>query len=374
MSLAERSGWPTPVRVTLAATIAAGALVAAPGAGADIIKSEDMLRGITMTRAQCDATPQTLWVSAFGQDFCVRYYLSMAGGEGQRPVVFLNGDRFWPVNPKIWQWAPSMAKKAHDVFDETNRDADTAALMRTADAFSRMSKTTAIYLARMGVDGSSGHHIFRKTLLELHLMNAALDALKQRYGFEGFHLAGQSGGSMLVAGLAGIRRDVACAVSGSGRLAVSYSFKAKEPGRNYFEPIDYIAAMAKNPSLRFVMVADKTDEIVAVNQQSGFVAKMRRAGLHIPQFFVAATDDYHHGVVSYTELVAAGCVLGKSDTEIATAVETMDKRAIEFNELRRKETAALGKTGIASRAGGDHRLTPAAPAAASHARPPGKPI
>jgi hypothetical protein len=374
MSLKRGNRWSIPARRSAAAMIMAGLCLAAAGASAsaDIIKSEDMLRGITATRAQCDATPQTLWVSAFGQDFCVRYYLSTAGGEGSRPVVFLNGDRFWPVNAKTWQWAPSTAKKARDVFDDTNRDVDTADLMKTAEAFSRMARTTAIYLARMGVDGSSGRHVFRKTLLELHVMNAALEALKQRYGFEGFHLAGQSGGSMLVAGLAGIRRDIACAVSGSGRLAVSFDIKSKEPGRNYFEPIEYISAMAKNPSLRFVMVTDKTDEIVTVNQQSGFLDKMRRAGLRIPQYFVAATDPYHHGVVSYTELVAAGCVLGKSDPDIATAVETLDKRAVAFNEQRRKEIAALGKNAIAARQGGGHGPAPTAPAA-SHSRAPGKP-
>jgi len=157
---------------------------------------------------------------------------------------------------------------------------------------------------------------------------------------------------------------------------VSYDIKAKEPGRNYFEPIDYIPAMAKNPSLRFVMVTDKTDEIVTVNQQSGFVAKMRQAGLRIPQYFVAATDDYHHGVTSYTQLVAAGCILGKSDAEIATAVETLDKRALEFNEQRRKEIAALGKKAIASRPSSDHGPAPAAPTApaASRSRTAGKPI
>ena len=376
MSLKRGNRWSTPAHPIAAAMIVAGLCLTAAGASADIIKSEDMLRGIATTRAQCDATPQTLWVSAFGQDFCVRYYLSTAGGEGSRPVVFLNGDRFWPVNAKTWQWAPSTAKKARDVFDDTNRDIDTTDLMKTAEAFSRMARTTAIYLARMGVDGSSGRHVFRKTLLELHVMNAALEALKQRYGFEGFHLAGQSGGSMIAAGLAGIRRDIACAVSGSGRLAVSYDIKAKEPGRNYFEPIDYIPAMAKNPSLRFVMVTDKTDEIVTVNQQSGFVAKMRQAGLRIPQYFVAATDDYHHGVTSYTQLVAAGCILGKSDAEIATAVETLDKRALEFNEQRRKELAALGKKAIASRPSSDHGSAPPAPTApaASRSRTAGKPI
>src|SRR5260370_42253667 len=82
-----------------------GALSAATGAAADIIKKEDMLRGITVTQAQCAAVPQTVWLNVSGHDFCVRYYLSTAGGEGPRPVVFLHGDYFGKLDPKPWPWA-----------------------------------------------------------------------------------------------------------------------------------------------------------------------------------------------------------------------------------------------------------------------------
>src|ERR1700676_1391930 len=82
-----------PCDRVLSAFALAGALLAATAAGAEIIKKEDMLRGITVTRPQCDATPQTLWLNVDGRDYCVRYYLSTAGGEGPRPVVFLDGDQ-----------------------------------------------------------------------------------------------------------------------------------------------------------------------------------------------------------------------------------------------------------------------------------------
>src|ERR1700694_4962671 len=89
----------------------AGALSAATSAGADIIKKEDMLHGITMTRAQCVAIEQAVWLAVAGRDFCVRYYISTAGGEGPRPVVFLQGDYFGKLDPKTWSWvAPSDAK------------------------------------------------------------------------------------------------------------------------------------------------------------------------------------------------------------------------------------------------------------------------
>jgi pimeloyl-ACP methyl ester carboxylesterase len=336
--------------IALLAIVVAAAAAASTGAGAEIIKKEDMLRGITTTRTQCAATAQTLWLNVDRQDFCVRYYLSTAGGEGTRPVVFLSGDYPGTVNLSTWRWVPTAKdKNAGATYDPTERgDMNTDDLMKTADAFSKMAKTTAIYLARIGVGGTSGNHIFRKTLLELHLMSAALDAIKQRYGFEGFHLAGQSGGSTLVAGLAATRRDIACAVSGSGRLGKSYDIGSKDPARTWVNPLEFVPSIAQNRSVRFFMVTDSADRTVPAKQQTPFAEKMHRAGRDIRQYFVAATDDYHHGVVGYAQLVAGGCVLGKSDADIATAVSTMVKRNAAFNAQRVKEIALFTKNGAAS--------------------------
>ena len=71
---------------------AAWVLAAALPAQAHIVPVADMLRGIRMTPAQCAAIPMTVWLKVMGRDFCIRYYLSTAGGEGSRPVVFLQGD------------------------------------------------------------------------------------------------------------------------------------------------------------------------------------------------------------------------------------------------------------------------------------------
>jgi len=338
MSLSKQVRRSTRMRRTWSAIALIGALTAATGAEADIIKKEDMLHGITITRAQCAAIEQAVWLNVSGHDFCVRYYLSTAGGEGPRPLVFIQGDYFGKLDPKTWTWVdPSDAK-----------DINTDDLMKMADGFSKMAKTTAIYLARIGVEGTSGNHTSRKTLLELHLMNAALDAIKQRYGFEGFHLVGQSGGSKLVGGLIGLRQDIACAVSGSGPLATPGSPKIADPGRTFFDVTKNIPLLAQNRSLRLLLVSDPADKKVPIAQQTGFVEKMRQAGRQVPQFMVEATDEDHHGVVIYSELVAAGCVLGKTDQEIARAVSTIVRRSAEYNERRRKETNA--KPGIAAAA------------------------
>jgi pimeloyl-ACP methyl ester carboxylesterase len=333
-------------RRAMPAVVLAAVALAASGAGADIIKKEDMRRGITTTHARCAATAQTVWVTADGRDFCVRYYVSTAGGEGVRPVVFLSGDYFGSVNLRTWQWiATAQDRNASVAFDPTDQDIDTDDLVTTADGFSRMAKTTAIHLARIGVAGTSGHHVFRKTLLELHLMNAALDAIKQSHGFEGFHLVGQSGGSIVVTGLAGLRRDIGCAVMGSGRLATRHDTGSKDPARTLIDPPRFIPSIAQNRALRFMVVTDPADLNVPLRQQTAFVEEMRRAGRDIPQYFVAAIDEYHHGVVEYAQLVTAGCALGRSDAEIATAVATMVRRDGAYNELRRREMALFGKTG-----------------------------
>jgi len=320
----------------------AGALLAATGAGAEIFKKEDLLRGITITHSQCDATAQTLWLSLHGHEFCVRYYLSTAGGEGPRPVVFLQGDQLGKFNPKSWTWTDTSEAK----------DVDTDDIMKMADGFSKVAKTTAIYLARIGVDGTSGNHMSRKTLLELDLMNAALDAIKQRYGFEGFHLAGQSGGSKIVAGLIGLRRDVACAVIGSGPLVAPDPRKSPDPGRTAFDATENISQVAQNRALRPILVTDKADKTVPVGQQTGYADRLRKAGRQVPELFVEApetTDDKHHGVVAYTELITAGCVLDRSDEEISRAVSTLVKRNAEYNERRHKEAGAKASILAAAR-------------------------
>jgi hypothetical protein len=179
----------------------------------------------------------------------------------------------------------------------------------------------------------------RRTRLELDLMNAALETLKSRYGYEGYHLAGQSGGSRIISGLIGLRRDIACAVMGSGPLTSPDERKSSDPGRAGFDPTEKIAELAQNRALRPYLVSDKSDKRVPVAQQTGFAVKLRRAGRQVPEFFVDATDELHHGVLSYTELVAAGCVLDRPEEEITRALATLDKRSAEYNQRRRKETA-----------------------------------
>ncbi len=333
--------WSNVLRGSLAGMLLAIAPFAADRAGAEIIRKEDTLRGITMTREECAAKPQTLWLNVYGQDFCVRYYLSTAGGQGSRPVVILNGDYNGPVDITHWTWAdPSKAT-----------DIDTDKLMGIADQFSKMARTTAIYIGRIGVEGTSGSHLLRKTLVELNLMNMALEALQQRYQFEGFHLFGESGGGRVVFGLAEMRPDVGCLISGSGQIVTRMTAsRPGDPGKTYFDISGKLQWLAHNRVLRMMVISDPNDQQVpAAVEQTPMVQSLRQAGYVVPHLLVEATDPKHHGVLDYGAIAMGGCALGRSDADIAQAIGTLVRRNADTN--RRLQDEALAKSAPQTAAG-----------------------
>ena len=332
MTFAGYAGWSSVVRGLFAAIPLV--MGAADRAGAEIIRKEDTLRGITMTRDECAAKMQTVWVNVYGRNFCVRYYFSTVGGEGTRPVIILNGDSVSAIDNKRWVWKnPSEAK-----------DVDTDKLILGADRFSKWAKTTAIYVARIGIEGTSGSHLARKTVLEVNMMNAALDALKKRYQFEGFHLVGQSGGGKLVFGLAEMRRDIGCLVSTSGGLVSRPSVsRSDDPARTYFDITEDIGFLSRNRDLRIFVISDPDDKQVPVDtRQRPMVDMLRDEGHSVLHLAVETTDPKHHGALhSYGTVAMGGCVRGKSDDEIMQAIDKVVDRKAEFNQ--RREEAARDK-------------------------------
>lgn len=295
-------------------TLVASAL-AAPVARADIVSVSAMMRGVPIIAEQCSALPQAVWISTHGKSFCIRYYLSTAGGDGKRPVVMLQGDQLGRFDARFGQFHPAPDQKVTDT--------DTDNLVKFADRISKTAGGPAIYLARIGVDGSSGHHGIRHSLLELYAMNAALDTLKLRHRFEGYSLIGQSGGATLVGGLLALRTDIACAVPGSGRLALLSTSRNPDPLAAPFDPSAMIPAIARNRAARILVVTDPQDMTVPVQHQSTFVASLRRAGGNVEQFMVEAIDPKHHGVVAYATYTAGACLSGKSNAEIAQGLAAL---------------------------------------------------
>ena len=275
-------------------------------ARADIVPLADQLRGTTMSQQQCEELPRAVWLVVSGREFCVRYYLSMAGGAGPRAFVFLQGDRLGRLNGATGEFSPG----ARD------RDVDTSNFNKVATALSRQAGMPGIYLARPGLDGSSGSHRIRHTTLELHVVNAALDAIKRRHRLEGFHMIGQSGGSTLIGGLLGLRSDLGCAVIGAGVLSYGRTLRSSDPARDYFNASESVGTIAQNKTTRIMLITDPSDRKVPERVQTEFAKRLRLAGGRAEQFLVQAIDEDRHGVLPYARTAALGCLRGASTDEI----------------------------------------------------------
>jgi hypothetical protein len=354
------------IRFSLATAALALPLLAATPAKGEIIPAERMSRGITMTPTQCAAQPQAVWVTVSKQGFCIRYYVSTEGGQGKVPVVFLQGDRMGSYNRKTRKFAKV----------NKDQDIDTDTLETMAKILSMQAKTTAIYLARVGVEGSSGHHGERWSWLELYVLNSALDAIKQRHGYTGFHLAGQSGGGSLVGGMLIVRSDIGCAVPGAGGLSLlGANVPRGTPALlRKFDPTDHVKVIARLRQTRILVVTDPQDKYVPLREQTTFVQALLRAGGRVEQFYVQATDEGHHGVRVYTFAAVAACVQGKTNPQIVAILGKLQERHLAAAEERRTRQANGGRqqhaAGPTQRTGGQ----PAAPAPVQPAaRPPAAP-
>ena len=313
MSALQRFKTSGLIGVRLLGAAIASALLAAQAVRADIITMADIARGIVMTQAQCAAVPQAVWINAIGRGLCMRYYLSVAGGSGSRLVVFLQGDLGFDIDRKTGTWS----------VPATLQDTNTDDLVKYADHISKQQKTTGIYLARMGRDGSSGSHHQRHTELEVQATNAALEAIKQRYQFAGFNVYGHLGGGNLVGGLLTLRNDIGCAVPADGVLAPGPS-KVPDPALQYFNSAAHVATIAQNRSARILVVTDPQDTVVKIGIQLSFVEKLRMAGGQVDQFMVAATDKEHHFTTPQAELVMTDCLRGASHDEIVGDLSKLD--------------------------------------------------
>lgn len=303
------SSWSRILKMKRAVIAFAISLAFAVPAGAEVITVQDMLRGSNSTPTQCSAVHDAVWVTVKDRGFCMRYYLAPSDSGERRPVVFLQGDRLGVLNLRTGTFAVPPGEK----------DVDTDDLMKIAVTLHRQTKLPGIYLARVGLEGSSGDHRIRHSVLELDVTNAALEAIKQKYHFDGFHLLGQSGGAHLVAGLLAKRQDIGCAVIGSGPLAPTRRPR-QDSGLEAYNPLSELASIQKNQAARIMVVTDPADKKVREPTQSNFVKSLQQAGRQVEQFIVEATDENRHGVVGYSRIVLSGCLRGAGTEVIAQQV------------------------------------------------------
>ena len=168
-----------------------------PGFSADTFTREGLVSGATATEAGCRALPDGLWVAIGSRRECLRY---AAGGTERRQartaLVHFPGDP--PGVSYRFAGGRAHVDQVSDFYEHTPGSRRIA-----AEALAGAMHDLPVFLmGRIGMHGSSGNHAEdRHTQDAVLLVDAALDELKRRHGFQDFALSGFSSGGQLVANL-----------------------------------------------------------------------------------------------------------------------------------------------------------------------------
>jgi dienelactone hydrolase len=260
--------------------------------------------GVIVSESQCKSLPTAAWVRVDGTGYCVRYWISTAGGAKDEAVVFLHGDLGDSKSPSNLNRYSALITAGR--------------MQRDVHSWSRVYGGPYIAIGRLGAFGSSGDHRKRRSLLEIRVIAAALDELKARHGFRRFHLAGQSGGAHTVAGLAQMRVDVGCAVMASG--SVSLKTRVRDGGRKVdsaikakYDPLDHVTAMQDQQGRRMIVMSDPDDQIVSFRSQREFVERVRNRNLPILHVSADAGTENFHGFHNESQSLAIDCAKNMDD-------------------------------------------------------------
>ncbi len=272
-----------------------------------------------MSQQQCEELPRAVWLRVAGRDFCMRYYLSMAGGPGTRAFVFLQGDRLGRLNGATGEFSPG----------PRDRDVDTSDFNKVATALSQQ--------AGMPGDLSGAARPRRLLRQSSHSPHHARTARRQRRARrdQGAAPARRLPHDRPVRRLDPDRRPARTAL-GSGlrgdrrRRAVlsRRTLRSSDPARDYFNAAEAVGAIARNRATRascWSPIPPTARCRSACRPNSSTAAARRRP---VEQFLVQAIDEDRHGVLSYARTAALGCLRGASTDEIEQRLAQQVERAL----------------------------------------------
>lgn len=306
----------TALAVVGGLTVAGGAFAQGLPPGVKTFSAKDVIEGTKVSREQCAALPKTVFVEAYGEGICIRWYLH-GSAKGKRAVVFFTGDVLGLSKTGQREVEPGYLTQAPEFIDIASR------------VWTERLGTPVVYFGRMGLNGSSGWHGDRRTQLEAEVTRRALDAIKTREGLAGFHLAGQSGGAMLVPAVIAGRDDVGCAVIASGPLdfrkfTAAYGITFRTTGkRAHLDPMAEAPKVATRTTgaqgTRLFLLTDPADTAVPAKFQTPYVAAIEAAGGKALQITTGGRGPEHHALIEKALFVTRDCIAGKSDAEIDKA-------------------------------------------------------
>jgi len=284
-----------------------------------------------MTQVECQARQDAVWVetqwtergalggsTARAAKGCIRYFPSANARGAETAVIFMHGD--------VLSGSISHAREAY--VKSSSRSIQLARAERSAKEIG----LPVIRIGRPGTYGSTGasHLRERRMPVEAYLMNAAVDAIKAKYGYQRIQLTGLSGGGGLVGALLTMgRTDIDCAVVGSGAVSIKTRARlldSKEAQRGQdqtgqplsavYDPIDHIAGVRPDGQRRVFVLGDPLDTAVAFESQREFQQKLVSTGTPATLLTALAVDLKHHELASEAMRVAAWCKSGTPDTQI----------------------------------------------------------
>lgn len=244
-------------------------------------------------------------VSVEGRDDSLRFYRAEAGIEKRSPLVFLEGDVVHLTSPygepPLWHVAAFYQKLTPNL------------MQGEVNFYAASAGRTLINLARPGIFGSTGRYLERQRPREVALVDPALDALKARFGWKSFDLAGFSGCGHLVGALLARRDDIGCAIIASGNVAVrqrgtALGLTTDVTGyADFIDPIDYASEIARRQPKRVIMLTDPMDRIVEARFQTAFGAASTDAGVNVEQRMIAAADTDRHNLRHAAIIAGLAC-------------------------------------------------------------------
>jgi pimeloyl-ACP methyl ester carboxylesterase len=275
-----------------------------------------------MTQQQCAKTPDGVWVVKDRRGDCIRYYSYGLKDENPIVLVVFHGDLM----------AQNGSRRTLVGYSDNKPEILRSDMRAIANRFG----VPAIFVARPGVYGSSGDHSERRRNREVDLMNLALDELRKRHNIEQFAMAGQSGGGHIVGAMLANRSDIKCAAMSSGVVAVRARVAAKgwtadaTGFRDFYDPIDHVDNIDKNPDLKIFVVGDVRDSNVPFTTQKMYFDKLTKRGLNARLVRAKGAGPEHHGLARCGIGIAGVCAQTRGATEPANIVRA-SKPYCEFS-------------------------------------------
>jgi pimeloyl-ACP methyl ester carboxylesterase len=297
--------------------------------GSQTFSVYEALHGAYSSPEQCAIVPNGLWAEAGSGGECIRYYAAGIEREAApQLLVYFSGDVINRTSAGVRFVSQAYYGRSPD------------SLQAEMQEWSREAGQPTIYLARPGMSGSSGSHLRRRLPIEIDLMDAALDLLKQRFHTTSFILVGHSGGGHIVASLLNRRNDIDAAIISSGMVSVRqvvdyWTRRRKVPDSmiydvdHYYDPITEIDKIRKDPLPQIYVISDPEDRNVPFYTQLRYVRLLRAAGLKPHHIYAHAGDDNHHLLFRNARTAAALIAREASAKEIRRALDEIDLENLE---------------------------------------------